>query len=327
MWKAIRTVMALAMAIAVGGALFNSTSRAADYPDRPIRLILGYPAGGGTDYVARLVAQKLTEAMGQQVIVVNLPGAAGAIAVEKVTSSPPDGYTLLLISSGDTIVPSLRSNLPYNLEHDLAPVGSAVKGSLALVVNPSLPAKNVKELIALAQSEPGKLNFGSPGVGNSLHLAGALFNSVAKVDIVHVPYKGTAEAVTAIAAGQIEMGFVTLPTALPLIQAGKLRILGVTSAQRAASMPDVPTIAESGLPGYDLSTWFGVSVPAGTPKPIIDKLNDTIVKSMSTPEMKDTLNKQNLEPWTGSSDQFTTFVHNDLAQNAKLIGGLGLKIE
>lgn len=320
-----QALQALAALAAAAGPLGNALAQT--YPDRPIRLFVGYSAGGGTDQVARLLAQKLTDLLGQQVVVVNQPGATGAIAVEKVATATPDGYTLLLVSIADTVVPALRAKLPYDLERDIVGVAPVVGGPFALVVSASLPVRNVKELIALAQASPGKLNYGSPGVGNSLHLAGEQFKLMTKTDIVHVPFKGAAEAVTATVAGQIDLCFPPLSTALPLVEGGKLKLLAVTGSSRAASLPNVPTLAESGVPGYDRTTWFGVAAPAATPKPIIARLNEAINKVMTTAEMRQVYAKQNFEPMTGPADKFNAFIRSEITQSAALIRGLGIKPE
>ena len=314
----------LAFAWALGA---SSSSMAQGWPDKPIRLHVGYPAGGGTDYVARVVAAKLSQALDQQVVVVNLPGATGAIALDRVAKSAPDGYSLIMISAADTILPALRAKLPFDMKRDLAPVAPAVTGALGLVVHPSLPARSVKELIALAQSKPGTLNYGSPGVGNSQHLAGEFFNQLAKVKIVHVPFKGGAEAINATVAGEIQVALASLAPALPLVEAGKLRLLAVTPGKRSASVPGTPTIAEAGVPGYDRATWFGIAAPAGTPKEVLVKLNAAVTRAMQSAETRETLLKQGLEPMAATVDQFTAFVHGELAQNAAVVHDMGIKAE
>ena len=297
------------------------------YPDRPIHLYVGYPAGGGTDFVARMVGFKLSAVLGQQVVVMNLPGATGAIAVERVVHSPPDGYTLLVIATADTILPALRAKLPYDFDRDLVPVARAVSGAYGLVVTPSLPVRTVKELIALAQSQPDKLNYGSPGIGNNQHLAGEFFNQLAKVKIMHVPFKGGAEAIKATVAGDIQMTFASLAPALPLVEAGKLRLLAVTPAVRSASVPATPTMAEAGVPGYARSSWFGVVAPAGTPKEIVVRLNSAITRAMQTPESRETLMKQGLEFQASTQEEFAAFVRAELAQNARLVREMGIKAD
>ena len=312
---------------AIGGCTngWVADALAQSYPVRPIHLIVGYSPGGGTDVTARLLAQKLSENLDQSVVVENRPGASGMVALEKVIKSSPDGYTLLLMTSNDTIVPALRS-IPYDLERDMAPVSLVATGPLMVLVNPALPAHSIEELIALARKEPGKLSFGSPGLGTSPHLAGVLFNSMAGVNIVHVPYRGSAESVLATAAGQIDMSFASVTSALPLLDAGKAKPdavkvtpLAVTSAKRASSAPSVPTLDEAGLPGFDLFSWYGVVGPVGISKEILARLNAAIGKVVNTPEMKDAFNKQGLEAQTDTLEQFTAFIHSEIVRNAKLI--------
>ncbi|MBG9387399.1 tripartite tricarboxylate transporter substrate binding protein [Caenimonas aquaedulcis] len=314
------------------GAVFAAASTPAAWaqsawPDKPIRLYVGYPAGGGTDYVARMIAAKLSQELGQQVLVMNMPGATGAIALERVAHSPPDGYSLIVISAADTILPALRAKLPFDMRHDLALVAPAVTGALALVVNPALPVKNVRELVALAQARPGALNYGSPGVGNSQHLAGEFFNRLAKVKIVHVPFKGGAEAINATVAGDIQVAFASLAPALPLVEAGKLRMLGVTTRSRSAAAPGTPTIAEAGVAGYDRATWFGIAAPAGTPREIVAKLNAAIARGMQGADTREMLLKQGLETMSQSPEQFAAFVQEELSQNAAIVQEMGIKAE
>ncbi len=313
--------------LVVSAGLSAVDAFAQSYPVKPIRLYVGYTPGGGVDYIGRVVAQKLSEAAGQQVLVINLPGATGAIAVERVVKSPADGYTLLLITAADTIVPAFRAKLPYDLARDLVQVSPAVTGALMLVVHPSVPARNAKELIALARAHPRKLNYGSSGVGNSQHLAGELLKQMARIDIVHVTYKGTPESVTATVAGEIEMGFPSISTALPLVEAGRLRLLAVTSARRVASMPSVPTLAESALPGYNRMTWYGVSAPAGVPAEIVARLNAVIGKGMQAPDVREALARQGFEAQVSSPEQFGAFVSNEIAQNAQLVKRMSAKTE
>lgn len=293
----------------------------------PIQLYVGYPPGGGTDFVARLVAARMSQVLDQQVTVMNLPGATGAIALDKVVKSAPDGRTLVVMSAADTILPALRASLPFDLRRDLAPVAPAVVGALGLVVHPGLPVRSVRELVALAKSKPGALNFASPGVGNSQHLAGETFNKLAGTRIVHVPFKGGAEAMNATIAGDVQLAFASLAPALPLVQAGKLRLLAVTPKTRSAALPDVPTIEEAGVPGYDVATWFGIAAPAGTPRELLQRLNAAVLRGMQGADTRETLLKQGLEPTTGTPEQFTAFVQHELARNAALAREIGLKAE
>lgn len=302
-------------------------SSAQSYPVKPIRMVVGFPPGGGPDVTGRVIAQKLSETLGQSMVVENRPGASGFIAIERVATSPADGYTLLMMSSNDTALPALRTKLPYDLERDLAPVSLVTIGPMLLVIRPSLPAQNVKELIALARAQPGKLKFGSGGAGGTVHLTAELFNSMAKVNIVHVPYKGSADIVVAIASGQIDMSFPSITVAQPLVDVGKLRALAVTSAKRMSSVPSIPTLDESGLPGYDRSAWYGVAAPAGVPKAIIARLNSEIGKAVNTAEMKESFNKQGLEVQTDTPEQYAAFIHSEIVQNAKLVQSAGVKPE
>lgn len=302
-------------------------SSAQSYPAKPVRILVGYVPGGATDFTARAVAPKLSELLGQPVIVENRPGASGSLATARVAASPADGYTLLILTAADTVQPALRAKLPYDLDRDLAPVSLLVIGPELLVVHPSVPVRNIKQLIALARSQSGKLTFGSAGPGGPNHLAGVLFNSMAKLDIVHVPYKGAAQTVVAIAGGEVDMSFASIPATLPLLKAGKLRALAVTSEQRTPLAPSLPTVSESGLPGYQHFVWYGLSAPAGVPKAIIARLNEVVGTAANTPETKELLNKQGLQPQTNTPEQFAAFVRNETALNAKLIAAAGVKAE
>ncbi|MDO8596779.1 MAG: tripartite tricarboxylate transporter substrate binding protein [Sulfuricaulis sp.] len=302
-------------------------SFAQNYPTKPIRLVVGFPPGGGPDVTGRVIAQKLTDILGQTIVVENRPGAAGFIALERVAISSADGYTLLMMSSNDTALPALRTKLPFDLERDFAPVSLVTTGAMVLVVSSAMPARNVKELIALARAQPGKLKFGSGGAGGTVHLTAELFNSMAKVNIVHVPYKGSADIVVAIAAGQIDMSFPSITVAQPLLDAGKLKALALTSAKRMSSVPSIPTLDESGLPGYDRYAWYGVAAPAGVPKTIIVRLNAEIGKVVNTPEMKKSFEKQGLEVQTNTPEQYAAFIRSEIAQNAKLVQLAGVKPE
>lgn len=281
----------------------------------------------GSDTTARMVAQKLSEHLGQPGVVENRTGAAGQLATERVVASPPDGYTLLMMTAGDTIRPALRANLPYDLERDLTPVSLVTIAPFLLVVHPSVPAHNVKELIALARSQPGKLSYGSSGVGGTTNLAGELLKFLAKVNIVHVAYKGSTESVVATAAGQIDMSFGVITAMKPLVDAGKTRPLAVTGAKRASFMPSIPTISEAGLPGYRCATWFGVVAPAGVPKEIIARLNAVINKAVNTPEVTGSLNKQGIDVETNTPEQFAAFIRSEIEQNLKLVRSAGIKAE
>ena len=316
--------------IASGSAavLMNaSTVCSQAYPVRPIRLVVGVSTGSAADATARTISQKLTDVLGRAMVVENRAGAAGAIAADLVAKSPADGYVLLLVTAADTVQPALRSNLPYDLVRDFAPVSLVSIGPLLLVVNAAVPAQSVKELIALAQARPGKLSYGSTGVGTMTHLAGELFKFKAKVDITHVPYKGGAESAMATASGQIEMTFPSIPAAIPLIDAGKLRALAISGAKRVPFMPAVPTFDELGFSGYDRSSWYGVLAPAGVPRETIARLNGAIAKVLGMPEVREALSRDGTEPQPNTPEQFAAFINRELAQNAELIRLTGAKAE
>ena len=302
-------------------------SAAEIFPDKPIRMVVGFGTGGSADVLARLLAPKLSEQLGQPMVVENRPGASGAIATERVATAPGDGYTLLLMTVGDTVIPALRIKLPYDLERDFAAVSLVMSAPFVLVVHPSVPALNVTELIALARSQPGKLSFGSVGVGSSPHLMAELLNLMAKVKTVHVPYKSGAENVIAVASGQIEMYFSSVASLLPLLEARRIRPLALSSAKRASFMSSIPTLHESGLAGYDRAAWQGVIAPASVPKDIVARLNATIGKVVNAPDMKESLLKQGLEPQTDTPEQFAAFIRAEVAANANLIRFIGLKPE
>lgn len=299
---------------------------AQSYPVKPIRMLLGFSTGGSTDTGSRLLAQSLTKQFGQTVVVENRTGAGGAIANELVVKSPPDGYTILMLSASATILPALRK-LPYDVTRDLAPVSLVAVGPLVLVVHSSVPARNVKELIALARSKPGSLSYGSNGQGSTAHMSGELFNSFAGIKLLHVPYKGSAEAATATAAGEIDINFPSIPPSMPLISTGRLKAIAVTSVTRSLLIPAVPTVSEAGLPGYNYGTWFGVVAPARTAPEIISRLHGAISAAMQSAEMQEVFRKQGLETQTTTPDAFGAFIRREVEQNAALIRKSGFKGE
>lgn len=303
-----------------------ATLLAQNYPEKPVRIIVGYTPGGGNDIAARLMAPKLSEALGQPVIVENRPGAGTNIAQEYVARSAPDGYTLLLGSPAVTINPSLYKKLSFDPLRDLTGISMFAFSPNILVVNPSVPAKNVAELIALAKSKPGKLTFSSSGSGSSQHLTGELFNLRAKVKMLHVAYKGTSQALTGVIGGEVDMSFSNIPSALAHIKSGRLRVLANTSDKRAELMPDVPTLTESGV---DVSTivWYSIMAPAATPRPIIDKLAGVLIKMPHNPEMKKRLADLGAEPVGSTPEEFNKFVHDETAQWAEVMKAAGVKME
>jgi len=325
--KSEEKITRLLAALTVGVACCNGSVQAQNYPSKPIRLVIGFTPGGVADAIARLLAQNLTTPLGQAVIVENRGGASGAIAYDMVAKSPPDGYTLLIVGATAAVLPALRKNLPYDLERDLGTVSLVATAPFVLVVHPSVPAKNVKELIALARSRPGKMSYGTVGAGSPPHMMAELFKMMAKVDITHVPYKGGSDNAIANAAGQVEMSFLSVPSLLPLLASNKLRPLAVSSAKRAAFMAELPTISESGLPRYEYSNWNGVVGPAGMPKDVITRLNSTIARVVGTNEMKEGLYRQGLEPQISTPEQFAAFIHAEVEKNAQLIKHIGMKAE
>ena len=312
---------------ALCAVLAAADAHAQAYPVKPIRLVVGFSPGGSADVTARLVAQRLTQLLGQSVVIENRPGAAGAIANERVATAPPDGYTLLQMGTSATVLPSLRAKLPYNLERDLTPISVVALTPFVLVVHPAVPARNARELIALARSQPGKLNYGSVGVGSPPFIMGELFKQMAGVSIVHVPFKGGAENVSATAAGHIDMSFASVPSILPLYEARKLKPIAVTMAKRAAAMPELPTLHESGLPGYDRSSWQGMLAPSGVAPEIIARLNAAIVKAVHGPELREAFRREGLEPHTTTPEEFAARISSEVARNAKLLKQIGLKPE
>ncbi|MDP2708258.1 MAG: tripartite tricarboxylate transporter substrate binding protein [Burkholderiales bacterium] len=298
---------------------------AAEYPTKPIRLIVGFAPGGGTDTTARAMSQKLTDALGQQVVVDNRPGAAGNIAAELVSKATPDGYTLLMGTiAALSINPSLYSKLPFDPIKDFAPITQAVDSTNILSLHPSVPAGSVKELIALAKTKP--LNFGSSGVGGTGHLAGELFNTMAGVKMTHVPYKGGGPAMIDLVGGQVQLVFATAASAVPQIKGGRIKGIAVTTAKRSALMPNLPTISEAGLPGFDANNWYGVLAPAKTPRPIIMRLNSEITKVLAMPDVKNFLFNQGLDPAPGTPEKFGAYIKSETAKWAKVVKASGAKV-
>ncbi len=298
-----------------------------DYPHKPIRIVVPVAPGGGTDYTARLIGRKLSEAWGQSVIVDNRPGAAGNLGVEIAAKAQPDGYTLVMPITSFPINPSLYAKLPFDTVNDLSPIVLAASAPLLLVVNPSVAAKSVSELVALAKAKPGQLNYANSGSGTTAHLAGELFKRMAGVDIVSVAYRGGGPAVIDLIAGQVQMFFSTIPAALPQVKAGKLRALAVTSSKRVPELPDMPTTSESGLPGFEVVGWFGLFAPAGTPKPVITRLNGEIVKILNIPETRERLSSHGLIPGGGTPEELGAFLKAETAKWGKVIKEAGIRVE
>ena len=296
------------------------------YPSQPIRLVVAAAPGGGPDVTARFLAMKFSKTLGQQIVVDNRAGANAAIGAEIVARAVADGHTWLLATGQHTTNPSLQKNLSYDIVKDFTAVSLLVANTYYLVVHPSLPARSVRSFVALAKAQPGKLNFGSGGVGSASHLAGEMFKVAAKVDMVHVPYKGASLAVTDLLGGHLEVMFPAIASALPLMQSGRIRGLAVTSPQRHPTLPEVPTISESGLPGFDFRSWVGILVPAATPKEIVRRIHTVIVEAVSQRENREALIAQGTEPWTSASpEEFAEFIRGEVIRFSQVLKASGVK--
>jgi len=328
--RAIPTrLLALLAALATLALAPLAPAAAQDFPSRPVRFIVPYAAGGSGDLLARLLGNKLASLWGQQVVVDNRAGGGGLIGTEAAARSEPDGYTLYLATDGPlTVAASLYKRVPYDWKRDFAPVSMLAMGYQVLIVRASLPARDLKELIALARQKPGELNYASIGIGSAPHLGAELFKSVAKVDITHVPYRGSsAQAITALIAGDVAMFLVGTSTAVPHIKSGALRGLAVTAGKRVDGLAEVPTFAEAGLPGVDVSIWFAVLVPSGTPAAVIKKLNADIAQVVADPEFKQALEVRGFEAVSSSPEQLAEFLEKDYVKFRDLISKLGLQVE
>ena len=309
-----KITFATLLLLAAAGSVMAQT-----YPNKPVKLVVPFPPGGGTDIVGRLIAQKLSEVWHQPVIIDNKPGANTLIGTEFVAKAPSDGYTLLMASPSHTINPSLYKNLKFDTQKDFAGAAIVATGPLVLTVNAALPAKNVRELIALAKAQPQKISYASAGTGSSTHLAGEVFKSLAGVDMMHVPYKGTAPAITDLIGGQVQVTFLPFPGVFQHIRNGKLKALAVTGTKRFAGMPELPTVAESGLSGYDVQQWWGIVAPSGTSKEIVRKINLDVSKILESPGLRVQLAAIGAEAGNGSPEQFDALIRNEIVQWGKLI--------
>jgi tripartite-type tricarboxylate transporter receptor subunit TctC len=321
--KTITKIAGIALAVLL---LFTVPAVAQPYPSKPIRFLVGFAPGGTNDIIARTVAQKLTENMGQSVVVENRAGANTAIATELAARAAPDGYTILLTAPGHATNAALMK-LPFDPVRDFAFISLMVESQNLLVVHPSLPARNVKELIAFSKKRPGQINFASSGTGTTVHLSGELFQFMTGVKWVHVPYKGGGPAAIELLAGQTSLMFANLPTVIQYAREGRLRALAVTGTRRSPALPDIPTVAESGVPGYDVTNWFGVSAPAKTPRAIIDKLHAEIVRALNAPALRERLTSQGADPVGNTPEQFTAFIQDEIVKWAKVIKAAGIKGE
>ncbi|HYY36195.1 MAG TPA: tripartite tricarboxylate transporter substrate binding protein [Xanthobacteraceae bacterium] len=300
---------------------------AQDYPSRPVKMIIPFGAGGPTDIFTRLLAEELRKSLKEPFVMENRPGAGTIIGTDAAAKSPPDGYTLLMISATQTTTETLVPNKPFKLMRDFVPVASLLNSELVMVVPPSVPVNTVKEFIALAKSKPGALNYASSGVGSNYHMAGELFKNLTGTDILHVPYKGSSGARNDIVSGQIEMMFDSLPSMAPIIQAGRVKALGTTGKVRSAILPDVPTLSEAGVPGYEATIWIGLMVPTGTPQPIVTLLSTEINKILARPDVKEAWEKQGATPMIMKPEEFGVYIQSEIDKWAKLIKANNIKPE
>jgi tripartite-type tricarboxylate transporter receptor subunit TctC len=313
--------------LAAGLLCFSATAAAQTYPARTIRLIAHSAPGGTSDILGRLMAQKLTEALGQQVVVENRAGASGIIGVEAAARAAADGYTMLITQTSIAINPSMFAKLPYHALRDFAPITQLVAAPNVLVVHPSVPAASVKGFIALAKAQPDSLVNGSPGQGTSPHLSAELFKIMSGIRFDHVQFKGAGMAIVSLLSGEISVMFTTPPTAMPYLKAGRLRPLGVTTTTRIEALPDVPTIAEAGVPGYESVQWFGMLVPAGTPRPVVDRLHQELTRALRAPDMRERLTSLGLNGVGSTPDEFAAYMKSETEKWAKVIKAMGIKPE
>lgn len=319
--KTQQLLAVLGMSVSI---LLPCAAIAQKYPAKPVRIVVGFAPGGATDISARAIAQKLTDKMGGSFIVDNRPGAAGNIAGDIVSKSASDGYTILM-ANATIAIPSLYAKLPFDVNRDLTPLSLIAIGPSVLAVHPSLPVRNVKGLIALAKAQPNALSFGSGGVGNSTHLAMELFTYMAGVKMVHVPYKGGAPSVVGLVTGEVQVLFTSIPSALTQINAGKMRALGVSISKRSQALPDVPTVAEAGLPDYYAASWYGLLLPAGVQKDIVNALAKNVEAIMREPDIQEKMLKQGFEPVGNSPEAFTNFIRDEMPRWAKIVKIAGIK--
>ena len=306
----------------------QTTPDAARYPVKPVRMVIGFTAGGAADVQARIVAQGLAESLGQQVLPDNRPGQDAIVGTSLVAKSPPDGYTLVYVTAGHAMNSILHAkSLPYHPVKDFAPVSLVASGPLPLVVNPALPVRDLKGLIALAKKRPGQLNYASAGAGGTMHLAGEMLKSEAKIDMMHVPYKGGGQALTDVMSGMVEMAFVGAPAAMPHIRSGRLRVLAVSTKKRAVALPDVPTVAELGYPSFEVDAWYGVLAPRGTPVAVVNRLSSEIAKCIATPKVRESFLLLGIESVGSTPAEFTAHLEKEIARWTPIVHKAGLKID
>ncbi len=297
------------------------------YPARPVRIIVAYPAGGANDIVARTIGQELAQDLSQPMVIENRSGAAGTIGADAAAKSAPDGYTLFMAAGAHTLAPSLHAKLPYDIVQDFQPISLAALGTYLLVVHPSVPANSVKELIELAKAKPGALNFASSGAGAPPHLAGVLFQKLAGVTLNHVPYRGDTPAITDLIAGQVQLAFLSIQPLIPQVKAGKLRALAITSGRRSSAVPELPTVAESGLTGYDIGTWWGLLAPAKTPRPVVDRLAAAMRKATAVAAVKERFAAGGNAAQSNSPEEFAAMIKSEVGRYRELAAAAGVKPE
>jgi len=308
-------------------ALTSVATSAQNYPAHPVKVVVPYAVGGSADVYGRVLAAKLSESMGHPFVIENRPGGGAVIGTDAVAKAPPDGYTLLVMSNTHTVNETLIPKKPYDLMRDLAPITGINSQDLMLVAAPGVKAGNLREVIALAKKEPGKLNYASSGPGTPYHMAGELFKYMAGVDIVHVPHKGSDQARTAVLGGQVELMFDAISTIVSQVRAGKLKALGTTGKTRSSVTPDIPTLAEAGVPGYEATIWLGLMAPAATPKPILERLSNEVRKVINAPDVKDNWAKQGAVPMAMAPEEFGKFVREDIGKWGKLVKDTGMKVD
>jgi tripartite-type tricarboxylate transporter receptor subunit TctC len=308
-------------------AAFSAAACGAEFPSKPLRLIVPSAPGGGIDFTARVIAAQLTNLLGKTVVVDNRAGASGIMGSDTVAKAVPDGHTLLMASSSLSVAPHIYRNVPYDIIKDFAAVSLVARSPNLLVVHPSVQAKSVKDLIALAKAQPGSLNFSSAGNGRASHLAAERFKQMAGIDMTHVPYKGTGPAITAVVAGEVQLQFATVPSVLPHVKSGRLRALGIGSVKRSSVLPEAPTITESGLPGYEADTWYGLLVPAATNRTVVQQLNAATLKALQTQETRDKFLTDGSEPVGSTSEEFRKYLVAEVERWGKVVRAAGIKPE
>ena len=325
--RAALSALALALALAFGMLPAAGPAMAQGYPNKTLRIVVGAPPGGGNDIMARLIAQRLSEGLGQQVLVENRPGAGATLATDLVAKSPPDGYTLFMTPSAHALSPSIYPKLPFDPVKDFAAIGQMASVPLVVIVTPNLPVASLRNLVDLARAKPGTINFGSGGAGAAQHLAGEYLKSLAGIDMVHVPYKGSGQAIPDLMGGQIQLMIEPLASAMPHIRGGKVKALAITSRLRVASLPDLPTSEESGLPGFEVSAWYGLLAPAGTPSAVVSRLNAELNTVLAQPAMRDTLAMQGAVPVGGTPQQFMNLIVAEIAKWRPIIQKAGIRAD